>query len=155
MMRFATTVICLGGLLPALACAEPELRLLNPPGLFQPSTFSQIATVRDGRLVLISGQTARDAQSNIVGRGDLRAQTLQVFENLKLALAGVGADFADVAKLTTYVVNLKPDYRLMIADVIGGYFPTGRRPAHTLVGVSALAVEGLLIEIEAIAIVPD
>src|SRR5262245_31998701 len=120
-MRFATAMTFLGCLSPALASAEPELRLLNPPGLFQPSTFSQIATVRDGRLVLISGQTARDAQSSIVGRGDLRAQTLQVFENLKLALAGVGAEFADVAKLTTYVVNLKPDDRLMIADVIGSY----------------------------------
>jgi enamine deaminase RidA (YjgF/YER057c/UK114 family) len=154
-MRFAAAVTFIGYLSPALAYAEPELRLINPPGLFQPSTFSQIATVRDGRLVLISGQTARDAQSNIVGRGDLRAQTLQVFENLKLALAGVGAEFADVAKLTTYVVNLKPDDRLMIADVIGSYFPTGRRPAHTLVGVSALAVEGLLIEIEAIALSSD
>ena len=75
MMRFATAVISIGCLLPALVSAETELRLLNPPGLFQPSTFSQIATVRDGRLVLISGQTARDAQSNIVGRADLRAQT--------------------------------------------------------------------------------
>ena len=156
MMRFATAVVVpLACLLPALACAEAELRLINPPSLFQPTTFSQIATVRDGRLVLISGQTARDAQSNIVGREDLRAQTLQVFENLKLALASVGADFTDVAKLTTYVVNLKPDDRVMIADVISNYFPAGRRPAHTLVGVSALAVEGLLIEIEAIAVVPD
>ena len=155
MMRFATAVISLGCLPTALAGAEPELRLLNPPGLFQPSTFSQIATVRNGRLVLVSGQTARDAQSNIVGHGDLKAQTLQVFENLKLALAGAGADFADVAKLTTYVVNLKPEDRLMIANVIGNYFPGGRRPAHTLVGVNALAVEGLLIEIEAIAVVQD
>ena len=85
----------------------------------------------------------------------MKSTNIQVFENLKLALAGAGADFTDVAKLTTYVVNLKPDDRLVIADVIGNYFPAGRRPAHTLVGVSALAVEGLLIEIEAIAVVPD
>jgi len=154
-MRLAKLAISLAYLLPALANAESEIRFLNPPGLFQPSTFSQIATVREGRLVLISGQTARDAQSSIVGRDDMKAQTQQVFENLKVALAAVGADFADVAKLTTYVVNLKPDDRLMIADAIGKYFPAGRRPAHTLVGISALAVEGLLIEIEAIAVIPD
>jgi len=96
-----------------------------------------------------------DAQSNLVGKGDLRAQTVQVFENIKVALQSVGADFDDVAKLTTFVVNLKPADRTMIAEVIARYFPPGRRPAHTLVGIDALAVEDLLIEIEAIAVVAD
>ena len=81
--------------------------------------------------------------------------TVQVFENLKVALNAVGADFKDVAKLTTFVVGLQPDDRLMIADTIKAYFPPGQRPAHTLVGISALAVPDLLIEIEAIAVVPD
>jgi enamine deaminase RidA (YjgF/YER057c/UK114 family) len=137
------------------AADEPELEFLNPPGLFRPSTFSQIATVGEGKLVLISGQTARNAASEIVGKGDLKAQTVQVFENLKVALNAVGADFKHVAKLTTFVVGLQPDDRLMIADTINAYFPAAQRPAHTLVGISALAVADLLIEIEAIAVVPD
>ena len=154
-MRWSTVVLGLLGLCVQAFAGEPEIKLLNPPGLFQPSTFSQLATVSDGKLVLISGQTARDAQSNLVGKGDLRAQTVQVFENIKVALQSVGADFDDVAKLTTFVVNLKPADRTMIAEVIASYFPPGRRPAHTFVGINALAVEDLLIEIEAIAVVTD
>ncbi len=154
-MRWSTVVLGLLGLCVQAFAGEPAIKLLNPPGLFQPSTFSQLATVSDGKLVLISGQTARDAQSNLVGKGDLRAQTVQVFENIKVALQSVGADFDDVAKLTTFVVNLKPADRMMIAEVIARYFLPGRRPAHTLVGIDALAVEDLLIEIEAIAVVAD
>jgi enamine deaminase RidA (YjgF/YER057c/UK114 family) len=154
-MRWSTVVLGLLGLCVQAFAGEPAIKLLNPPGLFQPSTFSQLATVADGKLVLISGQTARDAQSNLVGKGDLRAQTVQVFENIKVALQSVGADFDHVAKLTTFVVNLKPADRTMIAEVIASYFPPGRRPAHTLVGINALAVEDLLIEIEAIAVVTD
>jgi enamine deaminase RidA (YjgF/YER057c/UK114 family) len=153
-MKRSTVAAVLGCMFSAQVLAhEPEIRLLNPPGLFQPSTFSQLATVADAKLVLISGQTARDAQSNIIGKGDLRAQTVQVFENLKVALRSVGADFDNVAKLTTFVVDLKPGDRVMIAEVIAQYFPAGRRPAHTLIGINALAVEHLLIEIEAIAAV--
>ena len=150
MIAVALAFACLG----QAAAHEPEIELLNPTGLFQPTTFSQLAIVSTGKLVLVSGQTARDAQSNLVGKGDLRAQTVQVFENLKIALRSAGADFDDVAKLTTFVVGLKPTDRTMIAEVIAQYFPPGRRPAHTLVGIDALAVEDLLIEVEAIAVVP-
>jgi enamine deaminase RidA (YjgF/YER057c/UK114 family) len=149
-IALALALACLGH----AAAHEPEIQLLNPTGLFQPTTFSQLAVVSTGKLVLVSGQTARDARSNIVGKGDLRAQTVQVFENLKIALESVGADFDDVAKLTTFVVGLKPNHRIMIAEVIAQYFPPGRRPAHTLVGIDALAAEDLLIEIEAIAAIP-
>jgi enamine deaminase RidA (YjgF/YER057c/UK114 family) len=137
------------------AAAEPEIVFLNPPGLFQPGTFSQLAIAGQGKMVLISGQTARDAQGNIVGKGDLRAQTVQVFENLEVALQSVGGTFANVLKLTTFVVDLKPDDRLMIAEILGKYFPPDRRPAHTLIGIDVLAVEDLLIEIEATAVVAD
>jgi enamine deaminase RidA (YjgF/YER057c/UK114 family) len=150
MIAVALTFACSG----QAAAHEPAIQLLNPTGLFRPTTFSQLAVVSAGKLVLVSGQTARDAQSNLVGKGDLRAQTVQVFENLKIALRSAGADFDAVAKLTTFVVGLKPTDRIMISEVIAQYFPPGRRPAHTLVGIDALAVEDLLIEVEAIAVVP-
>jgi enamine deaminase RidA (YjgF/YER057c/UK114 family) len=137
---------------PAFAEA-PSVQFLNPDGLFRPSTFTQVVTARGGTTVYVSGQTARDAQSRIVGAGDLGAQTGQVFENLRLALAGAGAELADVVKITTFVVNLQPDDRLMIGDMVMRHFPPGRPPAHTLVGVQALAVPELLIEIEAVAVV--
>ncbi len=137
---------------PAFAEA-PAVQFLNPDGLFRPSTFTQVVTARGGTTVYVSGQTARDAQSRIVGAGDLTAQTGQVFENLRLALAGAGAELADVVKITTFVVDLRPDDRLMIGDMVKRHFPPGRLPAHTLVGVQALAVPELLIEIEAVAVV--
>jgi enamine deaminase RidA (YjgF/YER057c/UK114 family) len=138
----------------ALAGDSP-IRFLNPQGLFRPTTFSQIATVENGTLVLISGQTSRDAAGKLVGKDNLRTQTEQVFENLRIALEAIGAGFDDVAKLTTYVVGLKADDRTMIAEVIGKHFPVERRPAHTLIGISALAVEDLLIEVEAVAVLDD
>lgn len=146
---FAAGVMC-----ARLASAEPPaLRFLNPDGLFRPTTFTQVVTARGGTTVYISGQTARDAQSQIVGLGDLSAQTRRVFENLRVALAGAGAEFADVVKITTFVVNLQPDDRLMIGEMVKHHFPAGRPPAHTLVGVQALAVPELLVEIEAVAVV--
>ena len=146
-------------LLAAVLCTRPvfaeapAVQFLNPDGLFRPSTFTQVVTARGGTTVYVSGQTARDAQSQIVGAGDLKAQTSRVFENLRLALAGAGAELADVVKITTFVVDLQPDDRLMIGDMVKRNFPSGRLPAHTLVGVQALAVPELLIEIEAVAVV--
>lgn len=108
--------------------------------------------MRGGTTLYISGQTARAAQSAIVGTGDLRAQTRQVFDNLAIALAAVGAGFEDVVKIDTYVVNLQPEDRLLIGETVKLRFPPGRPPAHNLVGVQALAVPELLIEIEAVAV---
>lgn len=91
-----------------------------------------------------------DASGAIVGEGDLSAQTEQVFANLGIALAAAGATFADVVKLTTYVVDYTPAARPLVAAIRSRYFPT-LPPASTLVGISALALPGWLIEIEAIA----
>ena len=147
-------VLVAGVMCARVAFAEsPVLQFLNPDGLFRPSTFTQVVTARGGTTVYISGQTARDAQSQIVGLGDLGAQSRRVFENLRIALAGAGAEFADVVKITTFVVNLQPDDRLMIGEIVKHHFPPGRPAAHTLVGVQALAVPELLIEIEAVAVV--
>jgi enamine deaminase RidA (YjgF/YER057c/UK114 family) len=147
-------ILAAGAMCISVARAEsPQLQFLNPDGLFRPSTFTQVVTSRGGTTVYVSGQTARDAQSNIVGVGDLRTQTSKTFDNLRTALDGVGASFAHVVKITTFVVDLQPDDRLMIGEMVKSRFPPGRPPAHTLVGVQALAVPELLIEIEAIAVV--
>jgi enamine deaminase RidA (YjgF/YER057c/UK114 family) len=154
MQRQVLSAVLLGLTGWPTAFAEADIHLFNPPGLWQPSTFSQVGTTRGGTTIYISGQTARDPAGKVVGEGDLKAQTEQVFENLKIALAAVKANFNAVVKLNTYVKDLRPDDRVMIAETIGRYFPAGRRPAHTLVGVPALATSELLIEIEAVAVVP-
>lgn len=132
------------------AVAESNVRFLNPDGLFKPATFSQLAITRPGTTVYISGQTARDENSNIVGTGDAKKQMAKVLENLQVAVGAAGGSMGNVAKITTYVVGLKSDDRIWIGEMVKKHFPVP--PAHTLVGVSALAAPELLVEIEAVAV---
>ena len=78
---------------------------------------------------------------------------VQTFENLKKALSAIGATFADVVRTNVYIVNYQTDMLGMIRDVRSQYLPQDNAPASTLIGVQALALDGLLIEIEAIAMV--
>ncbi|MCC6961449.1 MAG: RidA family protein [Dehalococcoidia bacterium] len=104
-------------------------------------------------MVFISGQIALDKEGKIVGLGDMRAQAAQVYENLKAALAAAGATFADVVKQNTYVVGLNAESIAAVREVRGRYLPDANPPASTLVGVTALAMDGLLIEIEMVAVI--
>jgi enamine deaminase RidA (YjgF/YER057c/UK114 family) len=137
-------------LAPATSIANSDIQFLNPEGIFKPSTFSQIAITSGDTVVYISGQTARDEKSNIVAVGDVKKQAEKVFENLRVAVEAAGGTMGDIAKITTFVVNLKPDDRVWIGEMVKRHFP--KPPAHTLVGISALAAPELLIEIEAIAV---
>jgi len=125
---------------------------LNPAGLSKPTGYTHVVAAGGGRLIYISGQIAFDQNGQLVGPGDLKAQAVQVYENLKTALAAAGATFADVVKLNTYVVDYQPEYRPILGEVRSRYVEAGPPPASTLVGVSALALDGLLIEIEAVAV---
>jgi len=73
--------------------------------------------------------------------------------NLGRALAAVGASYADVVKITTYVVDYKPEHRAIVGQARAPFFANGTPPASTLVGVAALALPEWLVEIEAIAVV--
>jgi enamine deaminase RidA (YjgF/YER057c/UK114 family) len=130
-----------------------ERQFINPPGLSTPRGYTHVVTTPLGRLVFIAGQVATDANGQLVGAGDLRAQAEQVFENLKTALAAAGATFADVVKGTTFIVGYKPEDRAIIAEVRSRYLPAEQPPTSTLVGVQALALPEFLIEVEVIAVV--
>jgi enamine deaminase RidA (YjgF/YER057c/UK114 family) len=130
-----------------------QKQFMNPSGLATPRGYTHVVTAQPGRLVFIAGQVAYDATGQLVGAGDLRAQAEQVYENLKTALAAAGATFADVVKFTTFVVGYKHEDRAIIAEVRSRYVSAERLPASALVGVQALALPGLLIEVEATAVV--
>jgi enamine deaminase RidA (YjgF/YER057c/UK114 family) len=136
-------------------CQEEDMdkEFFNPPGLNKPPGYTHTVTVRGGKHIFIAGQTAWNAQGELIGRGDLRAQAIQVFENMKLALAAAGATFDDVVKYTTFVVNYSPEVRPMLGEVREMYLPKEHPPASTLVGVQSLARDGMLIEVEATAMV--
>ena len=150
-IRHLSSIIgLLGALSAGAASASSDIQFVNPHGLFKPSTFSQIAITKGDTVVYISGQTARDEKSNIVGTGDVKKQAQKVFENLRVAVEAAGGSMGDIAKINTYIVDLKPDDRLWIGEMVKKHFP--KSPAHTLVGISALAAPELLIEIEAVAV---
>ena len=132
-----------------------EKKFINPPTIATPRGYTHIVTATSRRMIWISGQVAFNVKGELVGKGDLRAQTTQVYENLKNALAAAGGTTADVVKLNTYVFDFKPADLTIIREVRGQYFPFENMPASTLVGVQALAFEGLLIEVEVVAMVQE
>jgi 2-iminobutanoate/2-iminopropanoate deaminase len=124
---------------------------LMVPGLSEPiSHFTHV--VRAGRLVFVSGCVASDENGKTVGGSDIVAQTRQVHENIKRCLAAAGATFADVCKVTVFLKNVADRER--VNTVRKEYF--GRyRPASTLIEISRLVRDDLLIEIECTAVLPE
>jgi enamine deaminase RidA (YjgF/YER057c/UK114 family) len=124
---------------------------LNPPTLYKPAGYTHIVAARGQRVIFISGQIAFDEHETLVGPGDFRAQAEQVYANLGKALAAAGAGFGDVVKLNTYVAYDMAHARPILAEVRRRHVPA-EPPASTLVGVTTLALDGLLVEIEAVAV---
>jgi enamine deaminase RidA (YjgF/YER057c/UK114 family) len=131
-----------------------ETKHLNPETLLQPRGYTHVVTVSaPGRIIFVSGQVAIDKDGKLVGPGDLKAQVRQAAANLKLALEAAGATPADIVKTNTYIVNYKQSDYSAMREARAALFPEGANaPASTMVGVTALAVEGLMVEMEAIAI---
>ena len=128
---------------------------INPEAVSKPANYTHVVVSRPGRVVFISGQVAIDKDGNVVGAGDLGKQAEQVFQNLQACLASVGATFADVTKLTTFIVGYQASRdRAILGAARQKYLPATNPPASTLVGVQALATPDIMIEIEATAVLP-
>lgn len=119
---------------------------MRVPGLAEPLSHYTDA-VRFGNLLFISGAAPLDEDGRLVGDGDVVAQARQVHLNLEKALAHAGASFADVLKVTVFLTEI--DDRAKVNDV-RREFAGSAYPASTLIGVNALAVPGMLVEIEAV-----
>jgi len=100
--------------------------------------------------IFISGQVARNAEGEVVGVGDIEAQTVQVLENLKAILLESGADMEDVVKVTVYVKDIK--HLSKIHKVREKYW-AGNYPSSTLIEIKEFVNKDFLIEIDAVAIV--
>ncbi|MGI5201196.1 RidA family protein [Spirillospora sp. CA-108201] len=132
---------------------RPAHRQIDVPGLPPGPGYSHAVSVDvPGRLVVISGQIALDSAGNLVGPGDLEAQTRQVFANLETALAAAGARWEHVVRLGYFLRDAggAPVVRSVRAEFV----PEGIAPAASLVEVSRLVRDDLLVEIEALAVVP-
>jgi enamine deaminase RidA (YjgF/YER057c/UK114 family) len=132
-----------------------KIRHLNPKTISTPRGYSHVVEVTGpGRIIYIAGQIGTDRDGKIAGvPGDARAQMVQAFENLKAALVEVGATFNDVVRITNYLLDIAhlKDFR----EVRDTYVNTSTPPASTLLVISRLAMDGLLFEIDAVAVLPE
>lgn len=110
--------------------------------------YSHVVVVEARKTIFVSGQLARNAKGEVVGKGDMRAQIRQTGENIKVALAAAGATLHDVVKTNTYVTDIEEFFKH--TDVRMEYF--GALPTSTTVEVRRLAHPDLLVEIEVVAV---
>ena len=131
------------------------IELLNPAGLPAADVYRQVAIATGAKMVFLSGQVARDADGTPVGTGDLAAQVEQAMRNVDTGVVAAGGTFADIAKLTIYLVDWSPDKMQAFGEgVMRAAMDLNIDPtkAVTLIGVAALAEPDLLVEIEAVAV---
>jgi Putative translation initiation inhibitor, yjgF family len=135
----------------ALTADQAPLTHSNPAKLNKPNGYSHVVTAAPGQTLYISGQVALDESGKVMGAGDMQAQAKQVFENLRIALNGAGADFSNVVKLNYYITDVSQVQK--VRDVRNQYILSDF-PASTLVEVKALVRPEFMIEVDAIAVIP-
>lgn len=131
----------------------PHVERRTVSQLFPPPGYAHVAIATDARLVVTAGGVPLDAEGNLIGPGDVKAQTRQVIANLMAQLAAAGATEDDVMKTTVYVASTQE------ADLVAAWQEVQASPiaaaASTLLGVAALGYTGQLVEIEAIAAIAE
>jgi enamine deaminase RidA (YjgF/YER057c/UK114 family) len=129
-----------------------DIKRINPPALGEPPGYSQVVEIKSGRIIFIAGQTALNAEGELVGRDDFAAQAAQVFRNLSIALDAVGCTAAHLVKLTVYLRDMADlaTYRVARNAFFATVTPPAA-PAVTLIEVSRLYGTDFMIEIEAVA----
>jgi enamine deaminase RidA (YjgF/YER057c/UK114 family) len=127
-------------------------RFINPDSLQKPPSYTQVVEITGpGRTVYVSGQLGTGPDGKLVD-SDFRAQAVQVYDNIKDALAAVGATFQDVVKVNSYLGDIA--HLPVLREVRAGYLNAQALPASTTLAVSGFAREGALLEVEVVATLP-
>src|SRR6266540_95522 len=127
-----------------------SVELTNPEGLHQPPTYTHVAIGRGTRILYISGQVGYDEDGQLVGE-DHYSQAQQAFANLATAVGAAGGSMEDIVKITIFVVGHRPQLLEVLMGARAAAFGE-HKPASTYLGVEALARPGLLVEVEAVAV---
>lgn len=132
-----------------------KLQHINPAGLMESTAFSQVITTQgNGKTIYIGGQNAVNVKGEIVGKEDIKLQTEQVMQNIQIALTACSASFANVVKLTIYIVQ-----KQNIADAFRAsqkfLNSIANSPTVSVLVVAGLANPDFLIEIDALAFIPE
>src|SRR5882757_5900290 len=154
---FVAAAVTMAAIAGAAADAQAQtpsnLRFSNPPGMSKPPSYSHVVEVNGPhRTVYLAGQTGVDANGKVAE--GIRAQTMQVLENVKTALAFAGGGFEHVVRITSYLVDLERD-GAAFREVRASYFLNkAALPASTLLQVSRLANPAYLVEVDIVAVMP-
>ena len=127
-----------------------EKRPINPWTWQTPYNFSQAWKIdKSQSMVFVSGQASLSSDGEILHLNDFEGQVHVTMQNIKTVLDHAGASLEDVIRLGIFITDMEnfPSF----VDILGEYFP-GEKPANTVLGISCLALPGLLIEIEAVAV---
>lgn len=123
------------------------------PTVYNPVRYVQGIKTIGGTIVWISGQVSQDKDGKVVHKGDFAGQARQALANLKAMVEAAGGTIQDIVKVNTYLTDLR--YREELARIRAEFFPDGKLPVSTLVGVAGLADPDMLVEIEAVAVLPE
>ena len=137
--------------------SELKRTVINPGVAHRPvGRYSHIFRVEAGELLFIAGQVALDREGKLVGKADAAAQTRQVFQNIGRLLESAGASFGNVVEFTTYLVGRESIQPFLDArtEVFSEAFPNGDYPPNTLLVISGLVSEDLLVEVSTVAALP-
>ena len=152
MKNLSALTTLLLGMVSQLAFADANIERLNPDGMSQPAGYRHVVTAEGGKLVFLAGQAGLRADGSMPET--LAEQAELTYENIGLALAAVGGSAADVLRITVYIVGLGQGTDPVPVYVAQGkFFPADAKPASTILGVSGLALPGLLVEVDVIAMV--
>ena len=131
-----------------------HLEFTNPPAMGPPAAaYTHCVEVKSGRTVYFSGQVALDEDGELVGPGDMRAQTEQVMKNIKAGLEALGGDLSCIVKRNIYLADISRIQE--VRDGAAGFATGGPPPASTAVEVSGLFRNEFLIEVDIVAVIPD
>jgi 2-iminobutanoate/2-iminopropanoate deaminase len=141
-------------LLPFAVSADVVIKRWNPDGLYKPAGYSQVVTVKgSGRHIYLSGMTG--SREDRTFPKTLAEQSKLTFEKIRTALEDAAATPADVVDVEIFIVDLANTDAKPVYDDVAAFFPAGHKPASMVIGVSALARPGLLLEVKVTAVVGD
>ena len=148
-----STIVLLATMLPAAAQTGTDIRFVNPEPLGPSRGYTYVVDVnRPGRILYLAGQLGTDPSGKVVS-SDFREQATKTYENIKVALAAVGAKWDDVIKMNVYLTDIRAQLPIH-RDVRDKYVNKANPPASTTIEISRLAREGGLIEVEVVAALP-
>jgi enamine deaminase RidA (YjgF/YER057c/UK114 family) len=138
----------------SLAVGDVTIKRWNPEGLSQPEGYSQLVTIEGaGKMVLLGGKAGLEADGHIPKT--LAEQSKLTWQNIDLALKAAGASREDVVEIQIFIVDLANIDPNPAYQDVRDFFPAGHKPVSMVIGVSALAIPELKLEINVRAIVGD